>query len=164
MIQGGNYFAFIDSQNVNLSILRQGWKLDFKKFFVYLKEKYKIRQAFLFIGYIQNNRKMYYFLKNCGYTLIFKPTLSLADNKTKGNVDTELVLHTMIQYRNFDQAMIISGDGDFYCLAEYLQDNNKLHHILVPNSNRYSALLKRFEEKVDFMNLLKTRLEYKKSP
>ena len=31
---------------------------------------------------------------------------------TKGNVDAELVLHTMIQWSSFDKAIIISGDGD----------------------------------------------------
>ncbi len=49
-----NNYAFIDSQNLNLSILSLGWKLDFARFRVYLNEKYGVEKAFLFIGYIKN--------------------------------------------------------------------------------------------------------------
>ncbi|MBU2542149.1 hypothetical protein KJ785_01145 [Patescibacteria group bacterium] len=34
-----NNFAFIDSQNLHLGISSLGWKLDYKKFRRYLKEK-----------------------------------------------------------------------------------------------------------------------------
>ncbi len=47
-----NNHAFIDSQNLNLSIQSLGWKLDFARFRVYLKEKYGVDKAFLFIVYI----------------------------------------------------------------------------------------------------------------
>jgi len=40
---GANNYAFIDSQNLNLSIREQGWVLDFKKFRIYLKDKYCYR-------------------------------------------------------------------------------------------------------------------------
>jgi len=32
-------YAFIDGQNLYLAIQKSGWKLDFKRFRVYLKEK-----------------------------------------------------------------------------------------------------------------------------
>jgi len=35
-----NNYAFIDSQNLNLGIQKLGWKLDYRKFRVYLAEKY----------------------------------------------------------------------------------------------------------------------------
>jgi len=59
-------YAFIDSQNLNLGIRDQGWKLDFRRFRIYLKDKYKIRKAFLFIGYIEKNQKLYDSLKKSG--------------------------------------------------------------------------------------------------
>ncbi|MBL7158947.1 hypothetical protein ISS85_00520 [Candidatus Microgenomates bacterium] len=37
-------YAFIDSQNLNLGVLSQGWRLDFARFRVYLKEKYKVEK------------------------------------------------------------------------------------------------------------------------
>lgn len=42
-----------------------------------------------------------------GYVLVFKPTLELPDGTVKGNVDTELVLHAMIQYKNYDKAILV---------------------------------------------------------
>jgi hypothetical protein len=70
-----NNYAFIDSQNLNLSIRDQGWVLDFKKFRTYLKDKYSITKAFLFIGYIHENQDLYTALQEFGYILVFKPTL-----------------------------------------------------------------------------------------
>lgn len=156
-----NNYAFIDSQNLNLSIQSLGWRLDFARFRVYLKEKYGVEKAFLFIGFVEGNDDLYKFLQSAGFICIFKPTLEYKDGTTKGNVDAELVLHAMIEYPNFDKAVIVSGDGDFYCLVKYLLERDKLKTVLVPNYLKYSALLKRFARKnIAFMNDLKKKLSY----
>jgi uncharacterized LabA/DUF88 family protein len=160
-------YAFIDSQNLNLAIKTRGWELDFLRLRKYLKDKYKVEKAFLFIGYIAENEKLYKFLKKAGYEIIHKPTVPYTKNKkpeVKGNVDAELVLHTMIQWNNFNKAMIISGDGDFYCLIDYLQKHQKLHSILIPNPNKFSALLRPFRKDFIFIHLLEKKLkkQYKK--
>jgi uncharacterized LabA/DUF88 family protein len=156
-----NNFAFIDSQNLNLSILSQGWKLDYKKFRIYLKDKFDITNAFLFIGYSPTNTNLYTSLQTYGYILIFKPTLILPDGKIKGNIDAELVLHTMIEYNNFDKAVLVTGDGDFFCLVEHLKKHNKLEKLLIPDKNKYSSLFRKFIGDIHFMNGLKGKLEYK---
>ena len=125
MIKKQKVYAFIDSQNLNLGIRDQDWELDFKRFRIYLKDKYKVSKAFLFIGFIEKNQKLYSFLKRSDYHLIFKPTL-ISKHEVKGNVDAELVLHTMIEYPNYKKAIIVSGDGDFHCLIEYLLKQKKL--------------------------------------
>ena len=155
-----NNYAFIDSQNVNLAIQSQGWKLDFGRFRIYLKDKYNINKAFLFIGYIQTNQNLYTSLQKDGFILVFKPTLYLPSGKPKGNVDAELVLHTMIEYNNYDKTVIVTGDGDFYCLVEYLEKNKKLLKLMIPNQYHYSSLLRKLPNIV-FMNNLKDKLEYK---
>ena len=120
-------YAFIDSQNLNLGTSKDiykgkkkiytGWKLDFKKFRRYLADKFRVQKAFLCIGYIKHNQKLYNMLRAFGYELIFKPTVADDKGKAKGNVDAELVLHTAaVQFSNYDKAVIVSGDGDFYCL------------------------------------------------
>ncbi len=159
-----NNFAFIDSNNLNLSIKGLGWKLDFRKFRVYLRDKHGVRKAFLFIGYAPGNERLYAFLQEAGYICIFKPTLELPNGRVKGNVDAELVLHAMIELNNFNKAVIVSGDGDFYCLIEHLLKINKLKKMLIPNQKRYSALLKKLstpdQNIFDFMNPLREKLEY----
>lgn len=134
-------YAFIDSQNVNLAIRDQGWLLDFKKFRYYLQDKYFITKAFIFIGYVPQNQALYTNLQKDGYILIFKPTLTLPDGKVKGNVDAELVLHTMIEFSNYNKALIISGDGDLYCLVDYLIKQNKLLKLMIPNKYKFPHYL-----------------------
>ncbi len=154
-----NNYAFIDSQNVYLSIKSLGWSIHWKRFRVYLKEHYRVTKAFLFLGYVEGNNAMYSELQEAGFICIFKPVLTYKDGTVKGNVDAELVLHTMVQYANFEKAVIITGDGDFYCLVQYLLENNKLQTVLVPNKNKYSALLKRFAKKhIAFMNDLEMKI------
>ncbi len=163
MRKKGNNHAFIDSQNVNLAIRGLGWKLDWKRFRVYLREKYAVTKAFLFIGYIEGNNDLYVALQDAGFICIFKPTLEYKDGTTKGNVDAELVLHAMIELQNYEKAVLVTGDGDFYCLVKYWIENEKLERVLIPNYFRFSALLKRFGKKrLDFMNDLKGLLAYKK--
>jgi uncharacterized LabA/DUF88 family protein len=157
-------YAFIDSQNLNLGTLEFGWKLDFAKFRLYLRNKYNVQKAYLFIGYIEKNNNLYQKLQEFGYILIFKPVLSIKKNRNvtyKGNVDAELVLHTMIQKNNFQKAIIVSGDGDFYCLVEYLFKENLLAKIMTPNS-KYSSLLKEFGGDIVDITKLRGKLEYKR--
>ena len=162
MSEKQNNYAFIDSQNVNLAIRDQGWILDFRRFRKYLKDKYNITNAFIFIGYIDTNQNLQTSLQKDGYILIFKPTLTLPDGKAKGNVDAELVLHTMVEYPNYDKALLVSGDGDFYCLVDYLKGKDKLLKLMIPNRNRYSSLLRKFSKEMVFMNDLRGKLEYRR--
>jgi len=67
----------------------------------------------------------------------------------------------MIEYPNYDKAIIISGDGDFHCLIEYLEKQSKLLKIVIPNSRKYSALLRKYKEYFVYMNLLKKKLSFK---
>ncbi len=161
-----NNYAFIDSQNVNLSIQSMGWKLDFARFRVYLSDKYHVKVAYIFIGYVEGNASLYAHLQKMGYICIFKPTLLYKDGTTKGNCDAELVLQAMIDYDEYDKALIVTGDGDFYCLVKHLLDKNKLQAVLIPNKFKFSALLKLRELRkfLKYMNDLRIRLEYKKRP
>lgn len=157
-----NNYAFIDSQNLNLAIRDQGWILNFKRFRKYLEDKYSVAKAFLFIGYMPENQGLYTSLQMDGFILIFKATLALPNGKVKGNVDAELVLHTMMEYPNYDKALIVTGDGDFACLVDYLQRKNKLMKLMIPNQYKYSSLLRHFSKDIVFMNGLKEKLEFKK--
>lgn len=141
-------YAFIDSQNLNLGVMSFGKRLDFERFRVYLRDKFKVEKAFLFLGFIPKNKKMYNLLESFGYELVFKKTTKDSSGKIKGNVDAELVLWAArVEYDNYDQAIIVSGDGDFYCLIDFLKKENKLKKIIVPN-NKYSTLLRVFTSQI----------------
>jgi uncharacterized LabA/DUF88 family protein len=155
-----NNYAFIDSQNLNLGVKSQGWNLDFARFRQFLKEKYGVEKVYLFIGFVPGNQMLYTELQKAGYICIFKPTLEIKEDgkiRIKGNVDAELVLHAMIEYPNYKKAIIVSGDGDFYCLIEYLVKQNKLLKIIVPNI-RFSSLLRKFGYFMVNIQLFKKKL------
>ena len=165
-------YAFIDSQNLNLGtskdiikkgkIIYKGWKLDFKKFRRYLSDKFRVDKAFLCIGYIKHNESLYKKLSSYDYQLIFKPTIKDHTGGTKGNVDAELVLHaSAVEFSNYDKAVIVSGDGDFYCLHEYLEKNKKLFKIIIPNRKSESSLLRRFQMYKVFLIRDKDKVERK---
>lgn len=164
LIRKEKNYAFIDSQNVNLAIRTQGWILDFARFRVYLREKYSVEKAFLFIGFVEGNSDLFASLQEAGFICIFKPTLKYKDGTTKGNCDAELVLQAMIEFSQYEKAVIVTGDGDFYCLAKYLAEQGKLLSLIIPDRNKFSALLKFkvFRPYLRFMNELEQRLALKK--
>ena len=155
-------YVFIDSQNLHLGVRSQGWKLDWSKFRQYLKNKYIVTHAFAFVGYKPGNESLYHKLQKMGYIVVLKPTMELPDKTVKGNVDAELVLHTMIEFKKYDRAIIVSGDGDFFCLVEYLVNKNKLLHLMTPNKH-YSKLFKPYSSYIVRVDQLRESLETKKT-
>lgn len=173
-------YAFIDSQNLNLGTQKMGWKMDWKKFRDWLKSEYNVEKAFMFIGYMPDFEPLYDQLHAQGYLVVLKPTLEMftqpeaekpkkeegkkvaeteEKHKPKGNVDTDLVLHVMKEYKNYDKAVIVSGDGDFYTLIEYLDQQGKLLNLLTPNW-QYSSLLKPFEKYIIRLDQKRQELRY----
>ena len=156
-------YAFIDGQNLYLALKRLGWKLDYKRFRVYLSEKYRVEKAYIFMGFMPTNQELYNFLQTVGFVLVFKPLLNDGRGVVKGNCDAELVLQAMIDYEDYWKALIITGDGDFYCLVKHLSNNDKLLRVLAPTLNNCSELLtKAAGNKVAFVADLKQKLEYKR--
>ncbi|MCX6165715.1 MAG: NYN domain-containing protein [Ignavibacteriae bacterium] len=160
MINKENNYAFIDGQNLNLGVQELGWRIDLRKFRIYLKEKYGVKKAFYFIGFVPENNDLYTSLQNYGYILIFKPTFRNPEGKVKGNIDAELVLQAMIELNNYERAIIVTGDGDFHCLVKYLKQRNKLKIVLSPNTNCSSLLRKAAAKEIDFIKGLRNKLEY----
>ena len=161
-----NNYAFIDGQNLYLAINELGWHLDYKRFRTFLKDKYGVSKVYMFMGFLPTNTELYSFLQTIGFVLIFKPILQLKDGSVKGNCDAELVLQAMIDYPDYDQAVIVTGDGDFYCLVKHLDQNRKLAVVLAPSPKNCSSLLARAasREKIRFVSELQQKLEYKKAP
>ncbi len=153
-------YAFIDGQNLNLAVRDQGWKLNEGKFRKYLEYEQKVTKAYLFIGFVATNQALYTSLQSKGYILVFKPTLMLPSGKPKGNVDAELIMHTILERPNYDKAVIVAGDGDYYCLIKQLKKENKLKKLVIPNRNNYSSLLREFATDMAFITDLRHKLEY----
>ena len=162
MKKNENNYAFIDSQNLNLGIQSLGWKLDYTRFRRYLKEKYSVTTAYLFIGFVPGNQALYDSLQKAGYILVLKPTIPDEAGNVKGNVDADLVWQAMLDFPDYDDAIIVSSDGDFYSLVDHLYKNRKLRFVMSPYVKTCSTLLKKAaKEKIVFMDNLRRKLELK---
>ena len=109
MKKNENNYAFVDSQNLNLGVRSLGWKLDFDRFRRYLLEKYSVSTAYLFIGYVPQNQKLYSQLQKMGYVLVLKPTIPDINGDIKGNVDADLVLQAMIDYEKKEKIVFMDN-------------------------------------------------------
>lgn len=159
MSKEGANFAFIDTQNLYQGVKDSGWRLDWGKFRKYLFEKYQIGRAYLFLGYIKENRKMYNYFENAGFILRFKKTSVGSDHNVKGNVDVFLTLQAVLEFNDYNQALIVTSDGDFYPLVEYLIKKDKLTSVLSPHIKTCSKLLKETAHpKIDYLFSLRSKI------
>ena len=155
MLKENNNHAFIDGANLHRGIKSLDWKLDYKRFRIWLKEKYGVDKAYIFIGLIPKNKDLYTYLQECGFTLIFKEVVYDVDGKAKGNCDADLVLKVVQDvYENiFNKALIVSSDGDYSGLVKFLISKSKLEGILSPSTEKKcSILLKRTEARISYIN------------
>ena len=146
--------AYIDSANLHRASNELGFDIDYKKFRGWLRQKYNIEKAYMFIGLIPSNAKLYEHLQRCGFILIFKETISVGV-AIKGNCDAELVLNAVSDFytKAFDKCLLITGDGDFACLAEFLQNKKVLVNVLAPSKDKCSFLLRnKYAVELMFLN------------
>jgi uncharacterized LabA/DUF88 family protein len=70
-----------------------------------------------------------------------------------------MVLWAMKEMANYDKAIIVSGDGDFFALIEYLHQQGRLQKILTP-TGQYSSLFHQFDEYVERLDSHRRELAY----
>ena len=163
-----NNYAFIDSQNVNLAIRDQGWKLNWKRLRIYLKDKYKIEKAFYFLGYSkEENLWLYKKLEEAWFIIIFKEQKLDSLSKKKWNIDSDLIFHIMkelvINPEIFDKVLLVSWDWDFKILVKFLIEQNKFKKIIFPSKKYVSSLYKTINISFkDYLINFKEKIKYKK--
>lgn len=180
-----NNYAFIDSQNLNVGVQKFGWKMDWVKFRKFLSDNYDVNNAYMFIGYVPEFENLYEQMHEAGYLVVLKPTFDMtrpqpeapdpvpapADaaapspepeekKPVKGNIDADMVLWAMKELPHYDKAVIVSGDGDFYSLVEYLHQLGKLAKLLTPNQH-YSGLFHQYNDYVAPLTQWRRSLAYR---
>lgn len=146
---------YIDGNNLYRSAKELDFDIDYKKFRGWLRQKYNANSIYLFIGLVPERVKFYEYLQSCGYILVFKQTVSVGE-KIKGNCDAELVLKTVSDFytNSFDTCILITGDGDFGCLVEFLKEKNCIERVLAPDKSKCSFLLRNKNVEITFLNTL----------
>ena len=140
-------FAFIDASNIIYGTRDEEWKVDFKKLFKYLKERYECRKIYYFAGKDEKNEKQEKFYKKLelfGYDLILKKVKIYVQNGhkiKKANCDVDLTFYAMRDLNLFDRVVFLSGDGDFEILIQYFLKLTK-EVIVMANGKRTAREIK----------------------
>lgn len=144
---------YIDGNNLYRSAKELGYEIDYKKFRGWLRQKYDPATVYLFIGLVPSRTTFYEHLQECGFILVFKQTVSFGGT-IKGNCDAELVLKTVSDFytKAFASCVLVTGDGDFGCLVEFLQNNKAIDRVVSPDEKKCSILLKNKNTEITFLN------------
>ncbi|HXV86408.1 MAG TPA: NYN domain-containing protein [Gemmatimonadales bacterium] len=137
-----NNYAFVDSQNVVATLRHCGWKLDWRRFQRYLVEHHGVSRTYLFLPLPPPAPHAYATWWRWGFTPVLRPATAVRRGRPKANVDVDLVFRAMLAFPEYHQAVIVSGDGDFYTLVKYLLDAGKLRAVISPHRTHCSALLR----------------------
>jgi uncharacterized LabA/DUF88 family protein len=162
--------AYIDGQNLNLGAKEMGWAIDHSKFRVYLKEKYNVHVAYYCLGFRSGQEeRLYKKLTDSGFILNFKMQSEKAIGNKKGNVDSDIVfeiMKTLISGEVHGKFLIVSGDGDYKKLIDFLTGKDLLKKVLFPNQKFASSLYE--DLSIDYFDYLdnldvKSKIEYDKT-
>ncbi|OGG61206.1 hypothetical protein A3C87_03600 [Candidatus Kaiserbacteria bacterium RIFCSPHIGHO2_02_FULL_49_34] len=149
-----NNIAYIDGQNLYYTTKKNNngkWVIDLARFRVFLKERYGVIKAYYHLGYVDNeNEKFYDQIQEAGFILKFREHNSLMRTTKKGNVDTDVVFDIMQSLYKGDipgKVILISGDGDYKKLVDFLIEVEKFEKILFPARASASSLYKKLTAK-----------------
>lgn len=125
--------VFIDAANIFYSQRTLGWRVDYEKFLAYWNLKGKVTGAYFYTAVISTNKKQVSFFKaleKIGYTVIRREVKIIHDRKSKktvqkGNFDVKLAIDIVLKAKEFDTAILVSGDSDFEPAIEYLRSIRK---------------------------------------
>jgi uncharacterized LabA/DUF88 family protein len=138
--------AFIDGQNLHMGTTKNNdpWQIDLAKFRIYLKEKYNVNRAYYFLGFVNESyQDLYDEIQEAGFILKFREHNSAMQGKKKGNVDSDIIFTIMKKlYKKDDMGniVLVSGDGDYKMLVDFLIQENRFTKILFPDGKKASSL------------------------
>jgi uncharacterized LabA/DUF88 family protein len=160
--------AYIDGANLYEGVKDLGWVLDYYRFRIWLKDKFDIQTAYIFIGLVPAKKDLYTRLQEAGFVLVYKEVTYDGTGKVKGNCDADLVLKIITDYfeKRVDKIIIVSSDGDYSGLVKFLRERN-VFQCLVSPSNNCSFLLRKLNIPIIYLDTQKNTIKQdikRKSP
>ena len=148
--------AYVDGQNLYASTTKcvTPWWVDLLKFRIYLKYRFNVTEAYYYLGYeidTEPYQAMYQEIKAAGFILKFREHNVEMRGEKKGNVDTDMVFDIMKRLQkqpgSFNKIVLVSGDGDFRKLVDYLIEEARFEIILLPDWDNASSLYNSITDK-----------------
>ena len=142
--------AFIDGQNLYMATSKREvnpWDIDLARFRIYLEQKYHVTKAYYFLGFVQEeNNDIYEEIQKAGFVLLFREHNPAMLGTKKGNVDADIIFNVMkklYKKEDFEKVVLVSGDGDYKRMVDFLIEEKRFEKILFPDRNRASSLYKK---------------------
>lgn len=161
-----NNICFVDGQNLYMGTRSDNpaWKIDLAKFRKYLSKKYSVQKAYYYLGCVDEKyQDLYEEIQSAGFILVFRKHNTAMLGKKKGNVDSDIIFDVMKKlYKKelFDKIVLVSGDGDYKMLVDFLIEENRFRKILFPNKKFASSLYKKITRVYfDYLVNIKHRIE-----
>jgi uncharacterized LabA/DUF88 family protein len=144
--------------------LSEPWKINLAKFRVYLLKKYSVEHAYYFLGFVQEEHTdLYEEIQKAGFVLIFREHNPAMIGKKKGNIDSDIIFHVMKKLYlndNFSKVLLVSGDGDYKLLVDFLIAEKRFEKILFPNRKFASSLYKKIGSQFyDYLENIKEKIK-----
>ena len=142
--------AYIDGQNLRKGTTKRepSWLADLVKFRIYLKDKYRVTEAYYYMGYRiydEKHEAIYQEIEEAGFILKFRRHNVEMKGEKKGNVDADIIFDIMKRIHRrepFDKIVLVSGDGDYRMLVDFLIEEGRLEKMLFPKFRYASSLYK----------------------
>ena len=164
MIPKENNLAYIDGANLHKGVADLGWSLDYKKFRAWIRQKFNVTEACLFIGLIPKHASLYTSLQATGYKLVFKEVIYDGDGNAKGNCDADLVLQAVRDYyeKGYTSVVLVSSDGDYAPLVKFWIEKKVPCLVISPAPvHKCSILLKKTGVSIVYLEDVKHKLWYR---
>lgn len=125
---------FIDGANLYATAKSLGFDIDYRRLLELFRKQGQLVRALYYTALVEEQeyssiRPLIDWLDYNGYTMVTKPAKEFTDaagrRKIKGNMDIELAVDAMELAPSVDHIVLFSGDGDFRCLVEALQQHGK---------------------------------------
>lgn len=153
-------YVFIDASNLWAVQKVKGQYFDLKKLKDYLKDKHSATSiaVYYYDAYPEASTREYdtsakhafytYLKKGLGFVVRKKPLKQIHSTSDKGaivtekgNMDVELVIDAVHKVKDYEEAILFSGDSDFLALVKFIRNRGKKAYIYSTRTNISKELL-----------------------
>jgi len=128
----GKVAVFIDAANIIHCYEDTKWKIDLKKLKKYFESKCTLVGIYYYSAYFEESesqKSFFEMLSRKGFILRVKKIRKITNDDgtitLKGNCDTDIVVDAMARMKEYDTAVIMSGDSDFVSMVNILRGDKK---------------------------------------
>ncbi len=164
---------FVDGANLYATAKAVGFDIDYKRLLSFFNNKARLVRAIYYTALMEDAdyspiRPLIDWLDYNGFMIVTKPAKEFTDGsgrrKIKGNMDIELAVDMMQLADSLDHIILFSGDGDFRCLVEAVQQKGRRVSVVSTLSTRPPMVSDELRRQADqFIDLADLREDFGRS-